>query len=175
MSPEMGKVNAERSLQRPEQVICEDCGRGFNLLHRSHLRVHGYASQSEYRQVHNIGTNIPLNSQKYSDLRSNIQQQPENAQRSSAMGRNWGLQRRVALVLLERQNFYTPRRASEITQVPIQTIYSAIRREALPTARLNLLIPTENGQVFGGEVNGMTLEDILGFAQHHRPKYFRET
>ncbi len=58
----MGKVNTERSLERPEHVICEDCGRGFNLLHRSHLRVHGYASQAEYRQAHNIDLDVPLNS-----------------------------------------------------------------------------------------------------------------
>ncbi|OGY10738.1 MAG: hypothetical protein A3D26_02750 [Candidatus Blackburnbacteria bacterium RIFCSPHIGHO2_02_FULL_44_20] len=174
MSPEMGKGSAERSLERPEHIICEDCGRRFNLLHRSHLRVHGYTSQAEYRQTHKIDGDVPLNSKSYSDLRRNIQKQPENAQRSSEMGINWGLRRRVTLALLERQNLYTPKRASEITQIPLQTIHSAIGRKALPSIQLCLLISTNNSLANGGGiVKAVTLEDMSEFAQSHRPKYPR--
>lgn len=173
MSPENGVVSGKRLMERPEKVVCQECGGGFNLLHRSHLRVHGYKSQAEYRQAHGISDNEPLNSQEYAEVRRRIQERPDKQELSSLMGKEWQLRRRVALVLLERKDFYTPGRTSEITQIPLQTIYSAIRRDALPSTQKELLVETDHGLVASGDrvVQGIKLEDMLEFAKHHKPKY----
>lgn len=173
MSPENGIVSGKRSMERPEKVICQECGGGFNLLHRSHLRVHGYKSQAEYRQAHGISDNEPLNSQEYAEVRRRIQERPDKQVLSSLMGKDWQLRRRVALLLLEREDFYTPGRTSEITQIPLQTIYSAIRRDSLPSTQRELLVETDHGLVVSGDrvVQGIKLEDMLEFAKYHKPKY----
>lgn len=161
------------SAERPEKVICLECGGGFNLLHRSHLIVHGYNSQAEYRKVHGISDNEPLNSQEHAEVLSKIHGEPDKRRLSSLMGKDWQLRRRVALVLLERVDFYTPGRASDITHIPIQTIHSAIKRGALPSSQRELLVETEGGLIVSCDkiIRGIKLEDMLEFVKHHKPKY----
>lgn len=173
MSTEKLVASGTKVTERPEKVVCQECGGGFNLLHRSHLRVHGYNSQAEYRQAHGISDNEPLNSQGYAEVRRKIQERPDKQELSSLMGKDWQSRRRVALVLLERENFYTPGRTSDITRIPLQTLYSAIRRGALPSVKRELLVETDHGLVVSGDrvVQGIKLEDILEFAKHHKPKY----
>ncbi|OGE32731.1 hypothetical protein A3J19_03485 [Candidatus Daviesbacteria bacterium RIFCSPLOWO2_02_FULL_41_8] len=173
MPIERGAISAGRRAERPAQVICKICGRACKLLHKPHLRVHGIASQVEYREMYDIGYEVPLNSRDYADLRREVQEHPEKQQQTRLMVKNWLLQKRVALALLERQNFYTPSRVSEITKIPVQTIHSAIKRQALPCGQIGLLVETNRGLVASGEavVKGVTLEDMVKFAQGHTPKY----
>lgn len=163
MSSEKLVANSRRVTERPERVVCQECGGEFHLLHRSHLRVHGYNSQAEYRETHGISDNEPLNSQEYAEVRRKIQERPDKQELSSLMGKNWQLRRRVALVLLERENFYTPGRTSDITQIPLQTLYSAIRRGALPSAQRELLVETDHGLIVSCDkiVQGIKLKDML--------------
>ncbi|MCL5784485.1 MAG: MucR family transcriptional regulator [Patescibacteria group bacterium] len=172
MNPEKGTINKEKVNNRPERVVCLVCGREFNLLHWSHLSTHGFRYQGEYRVAYELDDSVPLNSQKYAEVRRRIQERPDKQQLSSSMGKDWQLRRRVALILLERENFYTPGRTSDITQIPLQTIYSAIRRGALPSLQRELLVETDQGVAVRCDkvVRGIKLEDMLEFAKHHRPK-----
>ena len=172
MGPEK-VLGGKKAVERPDKVVCQECGGGFNLLHRSHLKVHGYKSQAEYRQAYGISDDEPLNSQEYAEVRRRIQERPDKQELSSLMGKDWQLRRRVALVLLERNDFYTPGRTSDINQIPLQTIYSAIRRGALPSLQKELLVETDQGVAVSCDkvVKGIRLEDMLEFAKHHRPKY----
>lgn len=173
MCIEKGAVSPGRKTERPERVVCSDCGRGYKLLHWTHLRVHGYDSQADYRKSHGIDVKVPLNSQEYAESRREVQQQPDKRERTLLMIKSWQLQRRIAFALLERQDFYTPRRVSEITQIPVQTIHSAIKRHALPCGQVGLLVETDKGLVPVGNVvvKGVTLEDMVKFTQVHKQKY----
>lgn len=170
---ERGAISAGRRAARPDQVICLDCEHGYKLLHRAHLRVHGYQNQAGYREAHGIGVEVPLNSREYAESRREVQKQPDKQKHALSMVKSWQLQRRIAFALLERQDFYTPRRVSEITQIPVQTIHSAIRRHALPSGQIRLLVETDRGLVASGDamVKGVTLEDMVKFAKIHKPKY----
>lgn len=170
---ERGAISARRNAERPEAVICKICGRACKILHKLHLRVHGIKSQAEYRQIYGIGDEVPLNSRDYAESRREVQEQPEKQEQTRSMVKSWLLQRRVALALLERNNFYTPSRVSEITKIPVQTIHSAIKRQALPCGQVGLLVETNRGLVASGDaiVKGVTLEDMVKFAQEHTPKY----
>lgn len=176
MGIERGAISARRNAERPEAVICKICGKPCQILHRSHLRIHGIANQAQYREMYDIGYEVPLNSKGYADQRREIQKEDSHQEYVRSMVKNWLLQKRVAIVQLERQDFYTPRRVSEIIQIPVQTIHSAIKRGALPAGQVGLLVKTDRGLVASGEavIKGVSLEDMLKFVQIHKPRYSSE-
>ena len=164
-------MDTERSA-RPDKVVCLICDRRFDLLHGSHLRVHDLPSQAEYREDYEIDSRVPLNSQRYADAIRVSHDTPGNRQRSADIGRKWQLRRRLVFAVLERDNFYTPGRTAAITGIPVQTLYSAIRRGDLPSARACVLIniggrfvPESRNAVWG-----ITLEDMSMFVKEHKPK-----
>lgn len=151
----------------PKEVVCLDCGKDFRLLHRSHLRVHSYTNQQEYRDTQGLDTQIPLHSESYARLLKDRATQPKT---SSAIMRNIELfQRKRSGVIksLAEKGFFTPSTASILTGIPLTTLQSATLEGRLPYGLASLRVPRNDGFGSGGITKIINLADLFHFVQSH--------
>lgn len=153
----------------PKEVVCLHCGKGFKLLHRSHLRVHSYTNQQEYRDTQGLDTQTPLHSESYAYLLRVRAAQPKISAASMGNIKLFQQRRRGIIRSLAGNGFFTPSTASILTGIPLTTLQSATSKGRLPYGLASLRVPRNDGFGSGGITKIINLVDLFRFVQGYNP------
>lgn len=159
-----------RERELPSQVVCLDCDRGFNLLHKSHLRIHGYLNQLEYREFYGLDQNIPLHSTNLAQMLRQRAIRPEmiaHSREKVGLLRQW---RRELIDVLAEKGLFTPSSAHVLTGIPLTTLQAAMQENRLSYGLACLRIPTTSGFANGGLVKFVEISDLYRFVKSHKPR-----